>query len=74
MKIVEELRAKATIAKQNKDEKAERLALDSIISMFAWRNDHMWEIADYLYFKKLEKSLKDSSSETTRHLISKMNK
>lgn len=61
MKIVEEERAQALKAKGERDEKSERFHLDRIIGMFAWTNEHMWEVADYLYYKKLNEHIKKTS-------------
>lgn len=71
MKIVEEERAKAMIAKQNGEEE-ERWALDRIIGIFAWTNEHYWEIADFLYYKRLNKSIREASSNTLEKLVRKM--
>lgn len=68
MRIVEEIRAKALIAKEKGDERAERMELDQIIQIFAWRNEHYWEIADYLYFQRLNKLLKEASDRTMKKL------
>lgn len=61
MKIVEEERAKAKKAKNERDEKSERFHLDKVIGIFAWTNEHMWEVADYLYYKALNKYIKKAS-------------
>ncbi len=74
MKIVEEWRAKAKIAQQNGDKKAEHAALDTIIQMFSPKYDLMWELADHLYFKELDKYLKRASSKTLNSLIDKQKK
>lgn len=61
MKVVEEIRAKAFIAKAQRKEKEEKALLLQIIGIFAWRNEHYWDIADYLYFKTLNRQLKHLS-------------
>lgn len=68
MKRVEELRAKAMVAKQNRDEKRERTELDAIIQIFAYRNEHYWEIADYLYYKRLDGLLRKASEKTLKSM------
>lgn len=71
MKIVEDLRAKAMIAKQSGDERMERIELDSIIQIFAYRNEHYWEIADYLYYRRLEELLRKASEKTLKSMVLK---
>ena len=66
MKIVEEMRARAMIAKENGDEKLERQELEQIIGIYAWRNEHYWEIADFLYYKKIDGFVKKVSSRTCK--------
>lgn len=61
MKIVEDLRARAKKAKNRMDEKSERFYLDRVIGIFAWTNEHMWEVADYLYYKRLNNYIKKAS-------------
>lgn len=74
MKTVEQERMKALIAKKDKNEKAERASLNAIIGMFAWRNEHYWEIADFLYYKKLNEYIKKSSDSTLKELMEKIDK
>ncbi|MBC1639997.1 helix-turn-helix transcriptional regulator [Listeria welshimeri] len=50
----------------------ERWALDRIIGIFAWTNEHYWEIADFLYYKRLNKSIREASSNTLEKLVRKM--
>lgn len=64
MQIVETVRAKAMIDEHNHGEKVERFHLKVIIGMFAWRNGHYWKIVDFLYYRHLEKYLKQASNVT----------
>jgi hypothetical protein len=68
IKRVEELRVKALLAKKAGDEEQERWYLDFIIGMYAWTNEHYWEIADYLYKKRLYLLMDQASEETNYHL------
>ena len=75
MQNVETIRAKAMIDKQNHGEKVERFHLEVIIvmfGMFAWRNEHYWEIADFLYCRHLEKYLKQASIATFEKVVETM--
>lgn len=72
MRIVDEVRAKAMIDKQDHVEKVERFHLEVIIGMFAWRNGHFWETADFLYYRHLEKYLKWASNGTFEKRIETM--
>ena len=74
MKTFEEIRAKALRAKIKGQEKKERYYLDDIIQMFAWENEHMWTIADFLYYKKIDRLLKDASSRTMEELAERIKK
>lgn len=69
MKIVEDLRAKAVIARENRDEKLERAYLDQIIQIYAWRNEHYWELADYVYYKKLDELIRKASDKTLKAMV-----
>jgi transcriptional regulator with XRE-family HTH domain len=71
IKRVEELRVKALLAKKAGDEEQERWYLDFIIGMYAWTNEHYWEIADYLYKKRLY-LLIDQASEETNYQLQKV--
>lgn len=37
--------------------KMEHIYLDRIIGMFTWTNEHMWKVADFLYYDHLGKWL-----------------
>ncbi|EUJ48964.1 hypothetical protein [Listeria fleischmannii] len=69
MQIVEEERANALLAKQQGNEKEERQYLDHIIGMFAWTNKHYWEIADFLYYKRIQKNITSASKNTLEKLV-----
>ncbi|MDM5154703.1 helix-turn-helix transcriptional regulator [Bacillus sp. DX1.1] len=72
MNTVEDLRAKAKLARERKDGNAERGYLDQIIGIFAWRNEHMAEIADYLYYKRLNEIVRKGSDELKENKIMNM--
>ena len=72
MKTVEELKAEALKAKLQKNEKDERYYLDRIIGIFAWRNEHYWNIADLLYQQRLNKLIKMASDRTSKQLFDKL--
>lgn len=69
MKIVEDLRAKAVIARENHDEKMERAYLDQIMQIYAWKNEDYWELADYLYYKHLNERIRKASDKTLKDMI-----
>lgn len=69
MKIVEELRAKAAIAREHSDEKLERAYLDQIIQIYVWKTEHYRELADYLYYKKLNEEIRKASAKTLKDMI-----
>jgi transcriptional regulator with XRE-family HTH domain len=72
MKIVEEKKAEAMIAKQNGNDKEERFLLDDIIQIFAYRNEHFWGIADFLYRKYMNDKLDKISQRTVKSLMEQM--
>ncbi|MDM5186789.1 helix-turn-helix transcriptional regulator [Bacillus sp. DX4.1] len=72
IKTVKEQRAKAIFAKNRGNEKEERIHLDFIIGMFAWKNEHYWGIADYLYRKHIKKDLDNVSKKISNRLVEKM--
>lgn len=61
IKIYEEQRAQIIKAKLNGGEDREQIELDSFIQLFAYTNEHYWEIADFLYYKKLDELIKQIS-------------
>lgn len=69
MKIVEDLRAKAVIARENGDEKLERAYLDQIIQIYVWKNEDYWELADYVYYKKLDELIRKASDKTLKAMV-----
>lgn len=69
MKVVEDLRAKAVIARENGDEKLERAYLDQIIQIYVWKNEDYWELADYVYYKKMDELIKKASDKTLKALV-----
>lgn len=71
MKIVEKIRAKAIVSKKSGDVEKEKLHLDEMIHIFAWKNEHYWEIADFLYKSNLEKSLLAASKKMEEKLVKK---
>lgn len=72
MKIVEQQRAKALQAKEKGDTQRERIELDSIIQIFASTNAHYWDIADYLYYKRLDELIQKTSKRTMKELADKL--
>lgn len=69
MKIVEDLRAKAVIARENHDEKLERAYLDQIMQIYAWKNEDYWELTDYLYYKHLNERIRKAFDKTLKDMI-----
>ena len=69
MKIVEDLRAKAVIAGENHNEELERAYLDQIIQIYVWKNKDYWEIADYVYYKKMNELIKKASDRTLKAIL-----
>lgn len=69
MKIVEDLRAKAVIARENGEEKLERAYLDQIIQIYVWKNEDYWELADYVYYKKLDELIRKASDKTLKAMV-----
>lgn len=69
MKVVEDLRAKAVIARENGDEKLERAYLDQIIQIYVWKNEDYWELADYVYYKKLDELIRKASDKTLKAMV-----
>lgn len=67
MNIVEDIRAKAILAKGSGDEDSERFYLDQIIGIYAWRNEHYWRIADFLYYQRLDELIKKTSNEMIKN-------
>lgn len=69
MKVVEDLRAKAVIARENHNEEMERAYLDQIIQIYVWKNEDYWELADYLYYKKLDELIRKASDKTLKAMV-----
>lgn len=69
MKVVEDLRAKAVIARENHNEEMERAYLDQIIQIYVWRNEDYWELADYVYYKKLDELIRKASDKTLKAMV-----
>ncbi len=69
MQNVETVRAKAMIDEHNHGEKVERFHLKVIIGMFAWRNGHYWEIANFFCYQHLKEHIKHASNSTFKKLI-----
>lgn len=69
MKVVEDLRAKALIARENHNEEMERAYLDQIIQIYVWRNEDYWELADYVYYKKLDELIRKASDKTLKAMV-----
>lgn len=72
MKVVEELRAKALISKERGEKDAERNYLHDIIGIYAWTNEHYWEIADMLYYRKIDDLVKKTSKTTLKQFSDAM--
>lgn len=69
MKVVEDLRAKAVIARENHNEEMERAYLDQIIEIYVWKNEDYWELADYVYYKKLDELIRKASDKTLKAMV-----
>lgn len=69
MKVVEDLRAKAVIARENHNEEMERAYLDQIIQIYVWKNEDYWELADYVYYKKLDELIRKASDKTLKAMV-----
>ncbi|WP_074435666.1 MULTISPECIES: helix-turn-helix domain-containing protein [Oceanobacillus] len=74
MKIVEEIRANAIVARKIGDKEKERMYLDDLIQVFAWKNEDYWDIADFLYKDKLEKYFLSASKKIEKKLVDKQMK
>ncbi len=71
--LTQNIFAKADIARDSGDEKMEKAYLDDIIQMYAWRNDDIREIAEWLdrrylnkYIDKMQKEVRSTVIEKTR--------
>lgn len=71
--IVEDQWARADMEKKKGNIKGERFHIDTIISMYAWTNEHYRGIADYLYQKDLKIYLDKMTSEVRKNKISNLN-
>lgn len=73
MKVVEEIRAKALKAKREGNKKLEEQYLADIIGLYVVGGVGSWEMADALYYNRLDKLIKRTSSKVLKELEKKLN-
>ncbi|MBF2595423.1 hypothetical protein [Listeria welshimeri] len=71
--MVEEIRAKALKAKREGNKKLEEQYLADIIGLYVVGGVGSWEMADALYYNRLDKLIKRTSSKVLKELEKKLN-
>ncbi|WP_099224588.1 helix-turn-helix domain-containing protein [Listeria costaricensis] len=72
MKVVEELRAKALKAQKEGNKKLEEQYLTDIVGIYMVDGKGSWEAADALYYNRLDKLIRNTSSNVLKALVKKV--
>ncbi|EHU8846584.1 helix-turn-helix transcriptional regulator, partial [Enterococcus faecalis] len=62
METFEPYRAEAEVARREGDEEKELKLLHKLVNHLAWTNDHWRDIANFVYYKKLDSLVKKTSN------------